>query len=134
MGDDKAPGPDGFTAKFFKKSWEIVGADVVKAVQSFFSSGRLLGQVNATIISLIPKVPHPETPSQFRPISCCNVLYKVITKILANRIKPILSGLVEVSQAAFVPGRSIGDNVLLAQELVFQYHLHQGPPPVRYES
>ncbi|XP_052201561.1 uncharacterized protein LOC127807600 [Diospyros lotus] len=128
MGDDKAPGPDGFTAKFFKKSWEIVGADVVKAVQSFFASGRLLSQVNATIISLIPKVPHPETPSQFRPISCCNVLYKIITKILANRIKPVLSGLVDVSQAAFVPGRSIGDNVLLAQELVFQYHLHQGAP------
>ncbi|XP_052181660.1 uncharacterized protein LOC127794528 [Diospyros lotus] len=128
MGDDKAPGPDGFTAKFFKKSWEIVGANVVKAIQSFFASGRLLSQVNATIISLIPKVPHPETPSQFRPISCCNVLYKVITKILANRIKTVLSSLVDVSQAAFVPGRSIGDNVLLAQELVFQYHLHQGPP------
>ena len=73
-------------------------------------------------------MPHPKTLSQFKPIACCNVLYKVITKILANRIKTIVSGLVDVSQATFVPGLSIRDNVLLAQELVFQYHLHKGPP------
>ncbi|XP_052199142.1 uncharacterized protein LOC127806110 [Diospyros lotus] len=87
MGDDKAPEPDGFTSKFYKKSWEIVGVDVVKAVQAF---------------SL--------------PIASW------------ARIKPVLSSLVDVSQAAFVLGRSIGDDVLLAQELVFQYHLHRGLP------
>ena len=128
MGDDKAPGPNGFTVKFFKRAWGIMRPDMLEAIMSFFSSGYLLGQMNATIISLVPKVPHPESPSQFRHISCCNVLYKVITKILANRIKPMLSGLVNKAQATFVDERSIGDNVLLTQELVFQYHLHKRPP------
>lgn len=63
MGDDKAPGSNGFTIKFFKKAWEIVGPDMVKAVHGFFSSNNFLGQMNATIINLIPKVSHPEVSS-----------------------------------------------------------------------
>ena len=87
-----------------------------------------MGEINATIISLIPKVPHLESLSQFKPISYYNVLYKVITKILAKRLKPMLSSLVDESQVALVLGKSIGDNVLLVQELVYQYHLHKGSP------
>ena len=80
LGSDKALGPDGFTACFFKKSWPIVGSDVCKAIQSFFQSRALLKEVNSTIITLVPKVPNSSSITEFRPIACCNVLYKCITK------------------------------------------------------
>lgn len=128
MGDDKAPGPDGFTIKFFRQVWGVVGPDFTSSAYNFFQLGQLLGEVNATIISLIPKVPHPEYPSQFRPISYCSVIYKVISNILANHLKPLLPHLVDGTQTTFVPGRSIGANILLAQELLHCYHLPRGPP------
>ena len=96
----------------------MVGSNMVLVVQNFFSMSHLLGEVNATIISLIPKVPHLQTLSQFRVISCYIVIYKVITKILVNRLKMVILGLI-------LPGISIGDNALLAQELIHQYHLHK---------
>lgn len=97
MGDDKALGPNGFTVKFFKKAWDVVGSDMAKAIRIFFSTRRLLGEVNATVISLVPKVPHLESLTQFRLISCCNVVYKIISKILANRLKIVLPDLVNES-------------------------------------
>jgi mannosylglycoprotein endo-beta-mannosidase len=126
--DNKAPGPDGYNATFFKRAWSIVGKDVTCAVKDFFSSGRLLKEVNATAIALIPKVPNPSKLKEFRPISCCNTIYKCIAKILANRIKPLLPHLVGEQQTAFVEGRRIRDNILLAQELLRNYHRNQGTP------
>ncbi|GJR97192.1 hypothetical protein Tco_0269366 [Tanacetum coccineum] len=98
IGDTKAPGPDGFTSAFFKKAWGIVGNDVCAAVRDFFSNGKLLGEVNATIISLVPKIQQPNKISEYRPIACCNVLYKCISKILTERIKPALHKLVNDNQ------------------------------------
>ncbi|KAL0386432.1 UNVERIFIED_CONTAM: LINE-1 retrotransposable element O protein [Sesamum latifolium] len=72
----KAPGPDGYSSSFFKAAWPIVGREVTKAIMDFFATGRLLKQVNSTLISLIPKVNNPTVVAEFRPISCCNVLYK----------------------------------------------------------
>ena len=66
---NKAPGPDGFSAGFFKTSWAIVGRDVIQAIRTFFESGKLLTEVNSTIIALIPKVPNPANVGDFRPIS-----------------------------------------------------------------
>jgi hypothetical protein len=77
-----------------------------------FFSGRLLKQVNATTISLIPKVPNPSKVTEFRPISCCNTIYKCIAKLIANRIKGLLSNLVGPFQSTFVVGRNISDNIL----------------------
>ncbi|KAL0291987.1 UNVERIFIED_CONTAM: Retrovirus-related Pol polyprotein from type-2 retrotransposable element R2DM [Sesamum radiatum] len=91
-------------------------------------TGRLLKQVNTTLISLIPKVSNPAVVAEFRPISCCNVLYKVITKILVQRMRGILDMLISPSQNAFVPGRAIGDNILLAQELFSGYNQKHLPP------
>ncbi|GJW65681.1 RNA-directed DNA polymerase, eukaryota, reverse transcriptase zinc-binding domain protein [Tanacetum coccineum] len=71
-----APRPDGFTSKFFKKAWGIVGNDVCTVVKEFFKSGKLLKEVNATLIALIPKIKSPTKVYDFRPISCCNVIYK----------------------------------------------------------
>jgi hypothetical protein len=76
LGSEKAPGPDGFTAHFFKKSWSIAGKEVCLAMKSFFQSGSLLKEFNSTIITLVPKVPNPSKVAEFRPIACCNVLYK----------------------------------------------------------
>ncbi|GJS62835.1 uncharacterized protein Tco_0677399 [Tanacetum coccineum] len=128
MGDDKAPGPDGFTSASFKKSWDIVGGEITNAIRDFFSNGKLLKELNHTIISLIPKVSTPAKINDYRPISCCNVLFKCISKIIANRIKEDLSDLVSINQSDFVPGRQISDNILLTQELMRNYHRKRGPP------
>ena len=115
--DSKAPGPDGFSSAFFKKAWRIIGNDVCCAIKEFFDNGKLLGEVNATLISLIPKTKTPNTVIDIRPIACCNVLYKCISKIITNRIKPMLNKLVSCNQSAFIPGRKIQDNILLTQEI-----------------
>ncbi|GJW05389.1 RNA-directed DNA polymerase, eukaryota, reverse transcriptase zinc-binding domain protein [Tanacetum coccineum] len=127
IGDDKAPGPDGFTAKFFKKSWEVTGNDVCKAVREFFMANKMLGEVNATLITLVPKVQHPNKVSEYSPIACCNVMYKCISKIITNRITGCLDKLVSINQSAFVPGRLIQDNLLITQELLKGYNRKSGP-------
>ncbi|XP_035832931.1 uncharacterized protein LOC118481782 [Helianthus annuus] len=107
---DKAPGPDGYTTAFFKSAWPIVGNDVTCAIIDFFETGKLLRELNHTTIVLIPKCPTPSAVTDYRPIACCNVLYKCISKIVANRIKGVLNDIVSVNQSAFVPGRRISDN------------------------
>jgi hypothetical protein len=128
MPSNKAPGPDGYTAEFFKASWPIVGEEVVAAIKGFFTSGKLLKEVNATILTLVPKKANPSAMGDFRPIACCNVIYKCITKITSNRLLPILNDMVSLNQSAFIPSRSISENVLLAQELVRNYHKEEGDP------
>ncbi|GKA76581.1 RNA-directed DNA polymerase, eukaryota, reverse transcriptase zinc-binding domain protein [Tanacetum coccineum] len=120
--DNKAPGPDGFTSKFFKKSWDIVKRDFCAAIKEFFNTGKILGEVNATLIFLVPKMLTPQKVSDFRPIACCNVIYKCISKILTNRIKSALNHIVDDNQSIFVPGRAITDNILLTQELLKGYN------------
>ncbi|GKD92086.1 RNA-directed DNA polymerase, eukaryota, reverse transcriptase zinc-binding domain protein, partial [Tanacetum coccineum] len=101
----KAPGPDGYTTRFYKSAWSIIGKDICKAVQEFFIKGKLLGEVNATLISLVSKMQNPNKVFDFRPISCCNVIYMCISKIVTNRIKGVLGKLVNKSQSAFIAGR-----------------------------
>ncbi|GJY93449.1 putative RNA-directed DNA polymerase [Tanacetum coccineum] len=128
MGDDKSPGPDGYTACFFKTAWDVVADDVTNAICEFFRNGNLLKELNHTIIALIPKVKSPTRVNDYRPISCCNVLFKCISKIIANRIKHSLKILISPNQSTFIPGRSITDNILLTQELMHNYHLDRGTP------
>lgn len=121
VGDDKSLGPDGFSSIFFKKSWSIIGDDFCKAIQEFFTSGRLLKQLNHTAIALIPKSAHASLFRDFRPISCCDVVYKVISKILASRLASILDSIIDQAQSAFVQGRSTTENIHLAQEILRSY-------------
>ncbi|XP_048605373.1 uncharacterized protein LOC106386312 [Brassica napus] len=117
----KAPGPDGYPAEFFKANWSMVGKDMIAAVKEFLSTGCLLQQWNSTIISLIPKKANANRMTEFRPISCCNTVYKVASKLLANRLKAALPKLIFSAQSTFVPGRLLAENVLLATELVAGY-------------
>ncbi|GKC04232.1 putative RNA-directed DNA polymerase, eukaryota, reverse transcriptase zinc-binding domain protein, partial [Tanacetum coccineum] len=126
--DVKSLGPDGYKSAFFKKGWDVVRNDVCRAVCDFFDNGKLLKEINHTFLALIPNVPTPLRVTDFWPISCCNVLYKCISKILTNRIIEGIKELVSENQSAFVPGRRISDNIILTQELMHNYHRDKGPP------
>ena len=89
-------------------------------MKGFFRSSYMLKELNKTEIVLIPKVKNPESMSQFKPISLCNFVYKVISKVMVNRLKPYLGELISENQSAFVVGRQIHDNILITQE-TFHY-------------
>ncbi|KAG7594282.1 Reverse transcriptase domain [Arabidopsis thaliana x Arabidopsis arenosa] len=122
MPANKSPGPDGYTSEFFKSAWPLIENDFTVAIQSFFKKGFLPKGVNTTILALIPKKENAQVMKDYRPISCCNVLYKVISKILANRLKDLLPQIVSSNQSAIVKDRLLMENVLLASELVKDYH------------
>lgn len=128
MAKNRSPGPDGLTPEFFVNTWHIIGPQVVAAIQYFFETGSLPRIINSTAISLVPKHANAIHMSHFRPISCCNVLYKCISKLLAERMRRVLPCLISKNQSAFIPGRSIGDNLLLAQSICKDYHLNEGTP------
>ena len=94
MQDSKSPGPNGFPVLFYKKLWPTVGNDIIKAVTSFFLRGFMPKEVNNSLIILIPKITNPTSVNHFRPISLCNVVYKIISKILVSKLKPLLDKLI----------------------------------------
>lgn len=122
----KSPGIDGLHALFFQSQWDLIGTTVFKEIQQFFQHGHLNEELNRTVIALIPKVECPQSIKEFRPISLCTTVYKAITKLLANRLKPIMPILVLPQQSSFVQGRSIIDNVIIGQELVHAMRRKQG--------
>lgn len=121
MSADKSPGKDGMNAMFYQQHWDIVGPLVSKAIMDVLNEKADLNSINSTLVTLIPKVKAPRSVGEFRPISLCNVLYKVVSKVLVNRLKPILPLIISGTQSAFVPGRLITDNALIAYECL--YHL-----------
>lgn len=128
MAKNKSSSPDGFSPEFYLAAWPIVGADITKAVLYYFNSLHLPRTVNSVAITLVPKSDNASRLAHYRPISCCNTLYKCITKILASRLKKVLPSIISNYQSTFVPQRSIGDSIMLAQSLCRDYHREVGAP------
>ncbi|PKA58228.1 Putative ribonuclease H protein [Apostasia shenzhenica] len=122
LASNRAPGIDGLTGSFFKRYWSTISSDVVTAILYAFEKGQLPQSWKDTAVTLVPKIPHAFEAKHFRPISLCNTIYKIIAKILVHRLKPLLPSLISIEQGAFIPGRSISDNCILAQELIHKLH------------
>ena len=105
------------TAFFFQHSWHVIKNDVVEVVNNILVTGELDPRLNITNICMIPKVERPTRMTELRPISLCNVGYKIISKVLCQRLKGCLPRLISETQSAFVAGRLISDNILIAQEM-----------------
>jgi hypothetical protein len=123
----KAPGSDGFTPDFFHHCWSIIRTDVWEIIEDSRRSGQVLQALNATFLTLIPKENHTTSPSHFRPIALCNVIYKLLTKIIATRLKPILPFIISQEQSGYVEGRQILDSVILAHEVIHSLHSTKSP-------
>lgn len=126
LNQNKAPGPDGLTSGFYKASWSTLGPEVVQSIRHFFYTSFLPASTIATILSLVPKHPGASLITEYRPISCLNTLYKVISRLLVKRLKPMLPSLIVPNQTAFVKGRLLVENTSLAGELVQGYHKNTG--------
>ena len=118
MHPSKALGPDDMSLFFFQRFWHIVGQDVTKAILSILHSGRYLHKINYTHLVLIPKKSNPQNITENRPISLGNVVSRLISNVVANRVKPMLPCVTSDSQSAFVLGRLITDNITIAFEMV----------------
>ncbi|GJZ92177.1 reverse transcriptase [Tanacetum coccineum] len=117
MHPSKAPRPDGMTPLFYQKFWNIVGPATVNVVAEFFRTGIMPPNINKTLITLILSITSPESLKDLRPISLCNVIYKIISKVIVNIIKGVPPGLIEETQSAFVTGRMITNNAIVAFEV-----------------
>lgn len=114
---DKSLGPYGFIGSFYHEYWDVVGQDIVDLVEDFWFSRRLLRKLNHTHLVLILKMPIPRRMTQLRPISLCNVAYKVIAKLLTNQMKMGMPQLISQNQSVFMAGRQIQDNILVVHEI-----------------
>jgi hypothetical protein len=123
MKRNASPGPDGFNVEFYISTWGWIGPDVIQLVRSFFQTGIMPAHINDTHIALIPKKLFSSIPADYRPISLCNVIYKIIAKCIANRLKPHLPDYIHPTQQAFIEGRRISNNIIVAQEITHSFAL-----------
>lgn len=117
MGEIKALGPDGINNLFYQKLWHVVGDSVVAVALDFLNSSNMALDINHTNIVLILKVKNPEKISDFRLINLCNVIYKIIPKVLANRFKQVHLHIISPTQSVFFLGCLITDNVLVDYDI-----------------
>jgi hypothetical protein len=125
---DRAPGPDGYTGRFFKSCWQLIKADFMAAILVLQQGdARKLWLLNSAYLTLIPKKAEALHPKDFHPISLIHSFAKLVTKILSNRLAPLLNDLVAANQSAFVQGRCIHDNHILVQQTIKLLHRRQVP-------
>lgn len=113
---DKAPGPDGFSVHLYRICWEIIKNNLFRLIRGILRKEKVGGGINSTFLALIPKETNPRSFDRYRSISLCNSSYKIVAKLLANRIKPLLPKLISQAQGGFVKGKQILDNVIQIQE------------------
>ena len=118
MHPSKSLGSDGMSPFFFQKYWNIVGNDVIESILSVLNSGHMLRKMNFTHIALIPKKNDPLLMADYRPISLTNIVSRILSKVMANRLKRVLPNVISEAQSAFVPNRLITDNTTVAYELL----------------
>ncbi|XP_062118462.1 uncharacterized protein LOC133832094 [Humulus lupulus] len=124
----KSPGLDGYNSEFYKAMWKQIGDDISAAVLDFFSSGKILAELNKTVLALVPKIEIPSRAIDYRPIACCNTLYKCISKMLCSRLSEVLPTLINPNQGAFIRGRSLAHNILIFQDLIKNYNRRNTSP------
>ncbi|XP_071727353.1 uncharacterized protein [Rutidosis leptorrhynchoides] len=124
-GSSKAPSPDGFNLRFHKNFWHLIKDELMGAIHDFWVSGKISNGCNASFITLVPKKSDPSALNDYRPISLIGSYYKVISKLLSNRLRRVIPNLVSFEQSAFIKGRNILDGSLIANEsLDFIKHTH----------
>lgn len=104
IGDDKAPGVVGYNALLLKSTWPLISSEICQAVKDFFQTMKLFRAINCTAITLLPKVPSPSSIKEYRIIACCTVIYKLIAKVLSNRLKKVIASIISDTQARFILG------------------------------
>ncbi|GKU99946.1 hypothetical protein SLEP1_g12720 [Rubroshorea leprosula] len=114
----KAPGPDGFTFGFIKNEWEVIKADIMVFLKDFHTNGRMVRGSNASFLVLIPKKENPQGIEEYRPISLIGCMYKILAKVLANRLSRVLNTIIGENQFAFIEGRQLVDSVVVANEAI----------------
>lgn len=123
MRSNASPGLDGLNAAFYKHAWPWISNDVHSLVTDFYTTAFMQPEINQTFITLIPKKMQPIVPQDFRPISPCNVIYKTISKSLADRLNPHLPYFIDHSQSAFIKNRHISSNIIITQEIIHSFTL-----------
>ncbi|GKV12724.1 hypothetical protein SLEP1_g23841 [Rubroshorea leprosula] len=114
----KAPSPDGFNFNFIKSMWEVLKEDIMAFVQEFHNSGRMNRGLNSSFMVLIPKLENPQRIEEFRPISLIHSMYKIIAKLLANRLRQVMDHLIREQQMAFLSDRQLCEVVVIANEVL----------------
>lgn len=122
----KSPGPDGYPGIFYQKFWHIIKDRAINFVQECFRNRVVPRKINRIFVVLIPKVEHTTNFNHFRPISLCNFIYKIVSKIITSRLMNIMDIIISPHQEAFVRGWWIAENTVVAQELIHKLKKHKG--------
>jgi len=114
----KCPGPESISFGFIKQFWDMLKEDVMRFLTEFHRNGKFTKGINSTFIALTPKVDNPQQLNDFRPISLVGSLYKILAKVLTNRLRLMIGSMISESQSAFIKGRQILDGILVANEVI----------------